>query len=238
MPHIKNWLDAAWQQFTKFKVQGNCSKYQGPNDPCPFEIWSSLCCLCWLWCVLMWESKFSWINLWSPMVHMMELVCTSVCFLLSSSFCGNGNVRAAILHIYMVLRLLECRKMSLQVSMWLACWTALFVLCGWCFFQCCHHLEDKCVCGEEGGSLLIRHMGPEILMQAYTLSNHSTWDNSTLICNNVHLCKPTWSAQHTFFWLHTIMACIVEKKTYPYIPCLVTLLKWLTKQVRHKQQKS
>lgn len=57
-----NWLDTAWQQFTEFKVQGNYCRCQWLGDLCPFKILlSSLCRLCWLYCVLVQASKFAWL---------------------------------------------------------------------------------------------------------------------------------------------------------------------------------
>ena len=62
------WLDPTWRQPYQFQVQSlikvcfDCSRRQSPNDPFPLEIFlSPLRCPCWLRCVLMCKSKFSWI---------------------------------------------------------------------------------------------------------------------------------------------------------------------------------
>ena len=61
------WLDSTWRQPYQFQVQSlikvcfDYSRRQSPNDPFPLEIFQSpLSGLCWLWCVLMCKSTFSW----------------------------------------------------------------------------------------------------------------------------------------------------------------------------------
>ena len=90
---IGHHVTAAWS-VSDSKFSATLADVSDPmaNDPFPFKIFMSpLCCLCWIWYVLIHESKFSWI------------VCGLQCFTgghwysFFPQYGKNSSIRAAIL---------------------------------------------------------------------------------------------------------------------------------------------
>ena len=123
---------------SKFKFRTSVTQW-----PLPSQIFlSPLHCLCWLWCVLVHESKFSWLICcvqwcWSIQVFIFFSTVASV---------DNGSIRADIFAYH--LGCLKVQKLDYNLQCIPLVWATHAN-----FFQCHRHLEDRR--HEEGYFLLI-----------------------------------------------------------------------------------